>query len=67
MSQSSEAMPRLLNRIEDAQDQLGGIGRTKIYELIQSGDLQTVKIGRRTFISQTAIESYVARLSAVSR
>lgn len=30
--------------------QLTGISRSRIYELIESGDLDTVKIGRSTFI-----------------
>jgi excisionase family DNA binding protein len=41
---------------------LGGLGRTKIYELIASGELRTVKIGRRRFIPADAIREYVARL-----
>lgn len=30
--------------------QLTGISRSRLYELIQSGDLETVKIGRATLI-----------------
>ena len=30
--------------------QLTGISRSRIYELIESGDIETVKIGRSTFI-----------------
>ena len=30
--------------------QLTGISRSRIYELIQSGDLETVKVGRSTLI-----------------
>lgn len=29
---------------------LTGIGRSTLYELISSGDLETVKVGRSTFI-----------------
>jgi excisionase family DNA binding protein len=30
--------------------QLTGISRSRLYELIQSGDLETVKVGRSTLI-----------------
>jgi excisionase family DNA binding protein len=30
--------------------QLTGISRSRIYELIQSGDIEIVKVGRSTFI-----------------
>jgi excisionase family DNA binding protein len=46
----------------DTGTALGGLGRTKIYELIASGELRTVKIGRRRFIPVTAVQEYVARL-----
>jgi excisionase family DNA binding protein len=36
-----------------------GIGRTKLYELIGRGDLQTVKIGRRTLVKSTSIEALI--------
>lgn len=65
MTQSADATPRLLVSIEGAQGELGGIGRTKIYELIQTGELGSVKIGRRTFIPRVAIEGYVSRLADI--
>lgn len=46
----------------DASRALGGLGRTKMYELITSGELQTVKIGRRRFVPASAVERYVVRL-----
>jgi excisionase family DNA binding protein len=54
----------LLPIYPDAGKALGGLGRTKIYELITSGELRTVKIGRRRFVPASAIEEYVARLEA---
>lgn len=33
-----------------------GIGRTKLYELINSGELDVVKIGRRTLVTTASIE-----------
>ena len=37
-----------------------GLGHTKIYELIGSGKLQTVKIGRRTLVKTDSIRALVA-------
>jgi excisionase family DNA binding protein len=46
----------------DTGEALGGLGRTKVYELIAAGELRTVKIGRRRFIPVEAVREYVARL-----
>lgn len=58
-------MTRLLHPIPDAATILS-ISRTTIYDLIASGDLKPVKIGRRTFISQDELERYVRHLTGVS-
>lgn len=34
-----------------------GLGKTKIYELINEGKLQTVKVGRRTLVKTDSIRS----------
>jgi excisionase family DNA binding protein len=39
-----------------------GIGKTKLYELVATGDLETIRIGRRTLIMQASIDAFVARL-----
>jgi excisionase family DNA binding protein len=36
-----------------------GLGRSRIYELIQSGDLETVKVGRATLISYASVKELV--------
>jgi excisionase family DNA binding protein len=54
--------PVLLPIYPDAGKALGGLGRTKLYELITSGELRTVKIGRRRFVPASAVEEYAARL-----
>ena len=46
----------------DTGKALGGIGRSKVYELIASGELRTVKIGRRRLVPAAAIEEFIARL-----
>jgi excisionase family DNA binding protein len=38
------------------------IGRSKLFELIASGEIETVQIGRARRIPRQALEDYVARL-----
>lgn len=57
------SVPRLLHTIPGAQEQLG-IGRSTVYELIASGAIRTVKIGRRTLIAHDELARYVDRLKA---
>lgn len=37
-----------------------GLGRTSVYSLIQSGKLETVKIGRRTLVKVESIHRLIA-------
>jgi excisionase family DNA binding protein len=39
-----------------------GIGRSKLYLLIAEGEIQPVKIGRRTLIADRELRRYVASL-----
>lgn len=59
------AYPRAarLLAIEEAARQLG-VGRTTIFGLVATGDLRTVKIGRRRLVPIEAINELVERLSA---
>lgn len=47
--------------IEDTALQLG-IGRTSVYALIKSGQLGSVKLGRRRVVPATAIEAMITRM-----
>ena len=38
-----------------------GIGRTKLYELISTGDLETIKIGRATLITMRSLRKLIER------
>ncbi|MBN7304335.1 helix-turn-helix domain-containing protein [Mycobacteroides abscessus subsp. bolletii] len=49
--------------IDEALSQLGGIGRTTLYELAKRGDLTKVHIGRRGFITTASLMAYVERLA----
>lgn len=58
-------MTRLLHPIPDAAEVLG-IGRSTLYELIATGQIKVVKIGRRTLIAQDELERYVSDLGQVT-
>ncbi len=51
----------LLHKPEAAAAQLG-IGRSKLFELIAAGEIETVQIGRSRRVPADALEDYVARL-----
>jgi excisionase family DNA binding protein len=53
----------LLLRPEEAAAALR-VGRTRVYELIRTGELRSVKIGHLRRVSATALAEYVARLEA---
>lgn len=42
------------------------LGRTKIYELLASGDLKAIKVGRRTLISGEAAQAWLDAQPAYS-
>lgn len=39
-----------------------GLGRTKIYQLINSGELKARKIGKRTFVLKDDLETFLQNL-----
>lgn len=43
-----------------------GISRSKFFELMAAGQIETVKIGRSRRVPDQALEDYVARLRAGS-
>lgn len=49
--------------VPDATGALG-ISRRKVYLLIDMGELQRVKIGRRALVTTESLRAYVARLIA---
>lgn len=54
------------NNWEGTAQKLGGICRSKVFELWQSGELASVTIGRRRFSTDQQIEAYIARLEAAA-
>jgi excisionase family DNA binding protein len=59
MESPQECAPqRLLLRIPEAAETLG-VGRTKIYELIATGELPAVRFGRAVRISVSTFQKWV--------
>ena len=56
-------MDKLLYRPKEAAKVLG-IGRDKLYDLMRSGRLRSVKDGGARFITADALADYVAKLEA---
>ncbi len=59
-SQPVERMRPITVRVPEAC-RITGIGRSKLYELIQSGDISTIKVGTMTLIPVASIEAFLAR------
>ncbi|MEV0340565.1 excisionase [Nocardia sp. NPDC050713] len=53
-------MSKLLNEAEVRK--LIPVGHSKYYELIGSGALRSVKIGRRRFVTEQAVADYISGL-----
>ena len=63
VSRSNGAEP-LAVRIPDAV-RMTGIGRSKLYELIASGDLDTIKVGRCTLVPMESLRDLLGRARIV--
>lgn len=58
-------MSTQLFSINDIQEALG-IGRNKVYSLLQSGEISAFKIGREWRVTQEAVEAYIQKRNADS-
>jgi hypothetical protein len=54
---------QLLLSYPEAMAALGGIGRTKFFELVASGAVTKVCVGRRVFVTSASVAQYVNRLA----
>ncbi|TVR25379.1 MAG: DNA-binding protein [Nitriliruptor sp.] len=52
---------KLLYRINEASE-VSSISRSRLYELMASGELESVKLGSTRLIPHAALEAFVARL-----
>ncbi|WP_446216279.1 helix-turn-helix domain-containing protein [Micromonospora sp. IBHARD004] len=64
MAQLVTEPPRCL-RVEEAA-RLLNVGRTTAYDLIRSGRLRSVKIGRRRLVPRDALDALLASLKEIS-
>ncbi len=62
MSTTHDTATAVLLPAEPAFELLG-LGRTKGWELIRSGELPTVRVGRRRLIHRRDLEAFAARLA----
>lgn len=53
--------PQLLNE-QQTRETLGGLGRTKLYELTATKAIRSVKIGRRRMWPVAAVEAFAKSL-----
>lgn len=64
-AEQERLIPPVLYRVEEAAEALR-MSRSLIYELIRSGQLRTVKVGRRRLVSVRALEEYVRALEGAA-
>ena len=57
----ANSQPELLTVRIPAAIRMTGIGRSKLYELIQSGDIEIVKIGSATLIPVESLRQLINR------
>lgn len=59
---SAEAPTQVICVRVDRAIRILDIGKTKLYELIAVGELEAIRIGRRTLIMQASIDALIQRL-----
>jgi excisionase family DNA binding protein len=71
MANIGEQETKMAATVEDAWLSYGGaqkyagLGRTKLWELISTGEVEAAKVGRAVRISRTSLEDYMQRHSYV--
>lgn len=63
---STAADEKVLLDVWPEAGQLIGLGRTKTWELVRSGQLKTVRQGRRRFVPVSALREYAENLPAAT-
>jgi Helix-turn-helix domain len=54
---AEQPVQRLLT-VAEARERLGGIGASMFYKLVTDGQIQTTKIGRRTFVAASVLDRF---------
>ena len=65
VSRATRVFTRLLLRVDEAGRRLN-LGRTVMYELIRSGRLRSVKVGKRRLIPTSALVEFVDQLGGAA-
>jgi excisionase family DNA binding protein len=62
MTNHTPTQPLLANRLIDLPEvtRITTLKKTKIYELIKTGELNPIKIGSKTVFSETQIQNWIA-------
>lgn len=55
-----------MNSWEQTADKLGGISRSLVFQLWKSGELASIKIGKRRFSTDKQISEYISRLEGAA-
>lgn len=63
-SPTTYELGRLLVPYPEARRALGGISAPTLYKMLDNGDLDRVKIGKRCFITAESMDRYVHRYAA---
>lgn len=63
---SVQEQQRIVLTVEEAAERLG-VGRTLVYALVHSGDIESISIGRLRRIPCDALDDFVARLRDIAR
>ena len=59
---SSRDLPDRLLSVEEAASRLG-IKRTALYSLIQSGELGSIRVGRRRLVAESTLGDFISSIS----
>lgn len=60
MAELAEQVARL-HHVESVMERLG-LGRSKVYELMATGQLRSCKVGRRRLVPESAIVEFIENL-----
>ena len=61
MLEPDENTTAQLHPVESVMARLS-VGRSKVFELFDTGELRSVKVGRRRLVSELAIRQFIERL-----
>jgi len=50
--------------VPEAQEALGGVGRTKFYELVKEGVIETRKLGSKTIVVVDSLKMLIEKTAA---